>query len=177
MDNFALKFLFNFEHVTYYSVVLGEDFNGISIYEDFVNRFTIEEKEKLQHIIVWLTRIGQIHGARPNLFRSETLASALPPVGIDFEPTYQEGDENVANPLRLYCHVLNRHVVILFSGDIKTAKVAQDCPNVKKHFILANKLAKAIDDCIKNKEIEWDDDYRDILFDDENFIIENENFS
>ncbi|HCY82329.1 MAG TPA: hypothetical protein DHV22_12375, partial [Xanthomarina gelatinilytica] len=50
------------------------------------------------------------------------------------------------------------HVVFLFSGDIKTANNAQDCPNVKPHFLLANQLTKAIDEAFKNQDIVWNDD-------------------
>lgn len=58
-------------------------------------------------------------------------------------------------------------MVILFSGAIKTANYAQDCPNVSLHFKQANQLTKAIDTAIKVKDIRWIDDYSDIDFEDD----------
>jgi hypothetical protein len=55
--------------------------------------------------------------------------------------------------------------VILFGGGIKTADKAQDCPNVGSHFKLANKLAEAIDEAIKQGDIDLLDD--DLAYDDD----------
>jgi hypothetical protein len=42
---------------------------------------------------------------------------------------------------------------VLFSGAEKTADKAQDCDQVRPHFQLANRLAKAIDQAIREGEI------------------------
>ncbi|MDR3010860.1 MAG: hypothetical protein LBV59_23235 [Sphingobacterium sp.] len=80
------------------------------------------------------------------------------------EPTYIEEDQTTSNNLRLYCHRLNDHVVILYGGAIKTAGKAQDCPQVKEHFNLANILSRLIDQGFVDDDIEWNDDDRDILY-------------
>ena len=45
--------------------------------------------------------------------------------------------------------------------------MAQDCPNVKKHFKLANQLTKIIDNAFANKDIIWNDDYTAIYCEDD----------
>lgn len=51
-----------------------------------------------------------------------------------------------------------------FDGDIKTADQAQNCPQVAPYFNLANTLALAIDNALRDGDIEWDDDYLDIIY-------------
>lgn len=166
MSNFAsIKYIQSYDKVTYYSIVIDGGEEEESLFELFVDQYTEEEKEKLNHILSWIKEIGNKYGALDHLFRDENNASALPPRGIDREPTYIEMDSNTANPLRLYCHRLNAHVVFLFGGGVKTTDVVQHCPNVRMPFHLANKLAKLIDQNIIEKEIEWEDDRKDILYD------------
>ncbi len=124
--------------------------------------------------MVWIKEIGNKYGAKEFYFRNEAETSntgALPPQGVDREPTYIEfneetgKDENRPNNLRLYCFRANDHVVFLFNGDIKTANRAQDCDNVRPHFRLANTITTAIERCFGN-EINWNDDLTDIIIDD-----------
>jgi len=168
MSNFAsIKYIKSYAKVTYYSVVINGEEEEKSLFELFVDRYTTEEKAKLNHILSWIKEIGDKYGAMDYLFRDENNASALPPSGVDREPTYIEEDINAANPLRLYCHRLNEYVVILFGGGVKTADAVQDCANIRIPFYLANKLTKLIDKNILEKEIEWDDERKDILYDEE----------
>ncbi|MFD2964588.1 MULTISPECIES: hypothetical protein [Olivibacter] len=51
-----------------------------------------------------------------------------------------------------------------FDADIKTTDQAQNCPQVAPHFNLANTLALAIDNALRDGDIEWDDDYLDIIY-------------
>ena len=146
MNNFArIQPLFKYEQVAYYSVCIeGSD---VTLYDLFVEKHTIENKEKLYHIQKWIQVIGKKYGAQDRFFRNEANisdTSALPPVGKDREPLYIEHDENTANNLRLYCLRANEHVVFIYNGAIKTALTAQDCPNVKSHFMLANQLLSLI---------------------------------
>ncbi len=157
MNKFAqIKPLFKFKQVAYYSVCLegGEQ----TLYEKFVEKHTNENLEKLYHVQKWLQVIGEKYGAQQRFFRNEAQyadASALPPIGKDREPYYIEFGKKKANNLRLYCLRANSNVVFLFSGDLKTTKKAQDCPNVKPHFELANALTKAIDQAFRDKDIRW----------------------
>jgi len=160
VNNFAhIKPLFKYNKVAYYSVVLND--NKETLYEEFVKKHELNNKNKLYHILKWLQVIGKKYGAQNRFFRNEAYTadtSALPPVGKDRKPYYIENGKKKNNTLRLYCLRASEGVVFLFSGDIKTANNAQDCPNVKPHFLLANKLTKAIDEAFKNHDIVWNDD-------------------
>ncbi|MEC3965588.1 hypothetical protein [Flagellimonas halotolerans] len=173
MSSFArLKHIQDYDRVSYYSICLSDDPENLdsveSMYESFLRTHGGKHKKKVVHIANWLKEIGEKYGAQEHLFRDEQNqgeANGLPPKGTDRPPTYTEDGKNIPNNLRLYCYRLNEHVVILFSGDIKTAKNAQDCANVKSHFELANQLTKAIDLALKEKEITWIDDFTNIAFD------------
>lgn len=160
MDNFAqIKPLFKYNKVAYYSIVIND--HEKSLFEEFMALHQESNKTKLYHILKWIQVIGQKYGAQTRFFRNEAHhadATALPPKGTDREPCYVEKGKNKANTLRLYCLRANEHVVFLFSGDVKTTKKAQDCPNVKPHFLLANQLATAIDEAFKNRDIRWTED-------------------
>ena len=160
MNNIAvLKPIAQYERVAYYSVCLDD--NEKTLFKEFMNKHTLENKDKLYHILKWIQVIGEKYGAQNRFFRNEANTadtSALPPQGINQEPCYVEDGENKANNLRLYCLKANRNVVFLFSGDIKTTQKAQDCPNVSKHFNLANALTKAIDKAFRDKDITWNED-------------------
>ena len=139
----------------------------------FLIKHKEENYDKLHHIMTWLEEFGNTIGAKDFYFRPEVEtadASALPPKGVDREPTYIEinsetgEEENVANNLRLYCFRASETVVFLFNGDIKTANRAQDCDNVRPHFRLANKLTELLEEKFHQKEIVWNIDYTDIEF-------------
>ena len=91
-------------------------------------------------------------------------------IGKDRKPYYVEYGKKKANNLRLYCLRANSNVVFLFSGDIKTTQKAQDCPNVRKHFNLANTLTKAIDNAFIENDIIWNEDCT-LIKCDEDFIL------
>ena len=160
MNNFAyIKPLFKYNRVAYYSVSLDD--NDKTLYQEFVDKHTIDNKNKLYHIQKWLQLIGKKYGAQTRFFRNEAKnadTSALPPIGKDRKPYFVEHGKKKANNLRLYCLRANSNVVFLFSGDIKTKLKAQNCPNVKSHFLLANNLTKAIDNAFREKDIVWNED-------------------
>ncbi len=175
MNNFAtIKHISSYKKVEYYSVCLEHD-GDVSLFELFLQTHSSENKEKLTHIMYWIKEIGDKYGAKEFYFRNEAEtadASALPPQGIDREPTYVEfndetgENENAPNNLRLYCFRANDNVVFLFNGDIKTADRAQDCDNVRPHFRLANKLTAIIESNF-GEEINWNEDLTDIIIEDD----------
>lgn len=167
MNTFAhIKPLFRYKKVAYYSIVVG--YENDSLYEQFVKKQTLENREKLIHIQTWLRTIGNKYGAQKHLFRNEAKGadtSALPPKGKNRVPTYIENGKTKRNSLRLYTFRASEKVVFLFGGDLKTKNKAQECTNVKDHFNLANQITKAIDSAFKDKEIRWSQDYKTILVD------------
>lgn len=167
MNNFVqIKSVAQYDKVSYYSVTINAD--PSSLFENFLATHTAINREKLYHILDWIEVIGIKHGAKIQFFRPEAHlsdTSALPPTGKEREPTYIEDGETESNNLRLYCFRLNENVVILYNGDLKTAGKAQDCSKVKPHFFLANKITKALEISIREKDINWNEDCTDIIFD------------
>lgn len=109
-------------------------------------------------MLAWIKQIGDKYDAQSHFFRPEAETAdtaALPPKGKDRKPQYTEYGRAKANNLRLYCLRANENVVFLFDGATKTKQKAQECPNVKSHFKLANQLTKAIDQAFREKEIRW----------------------
>ncbi len=143
-----------YKKVYYYSVQFEDE--EASLFLQFVNNHLEDEyKEQMAIIRTWLKKIGNDIGADIDYFRPEGFrggdASALPP---SFKYIAVECD------LRLYCMRISKSIVILFNGAKKTAQTAQECPSVRPHFLLANRIAKAIDRAIIED--------RDIIIDDEN---------
>ncbi|MBZ9630982.1 hypothetical protein LB465_09335 [Salegentibacter sp. LM13S] len=166
MNIFArIKPIARYNKVSYYSLVIND--NNLSLFEEFVAVQTESNKSKLNHILSWIKIIGIKYGAQPHHFRSEAAiadTSALPPKGVKREPAYIEKGKKANNMLRLYTFRLNENVVFLFSGDLKTSRYAQNCPNVSSHFSLANKLTAAIQAALEEKEIRWIEDFTQIEF-------------
>lgn len=178
MNNFAeIIFVQEYRKVTYYSVAINDE---DALYDQFIEQHTKKNREKLNHILAWLEKIGDKIGAYEHYFRNEAQtgdARALPPKGKDRDPVYIEYSEatkniqNTPNDLRLYCFRASESVVFLFNGDIKTKQYPQDCDNVRQHFKTANQLTKLLDQAIINRDIQWNDDWTDIIVDDD-FILE-----
>lgn len=151
---------FTFKKVKYYSVKFED--NETDEFIDFLNRMEdIEEiAEDLNVFVGWLEEIGEKYGALKSLFRPEGKAEALPPPAKKMRVDALVVKENI----RLYCLRANEHVVFLFNGGIKTKNKAQDCPNVSGYFRQANQLAGAIEKLFINKDIRWNTEQTDILF-------------
>jgi len=154
---------FQFRKVKYYSIQIeGSEVNE---FYDFLNRMEDIEsfEEDLSNLMVWIEEIGENYGAQQKFFRNESETAdvrALPP------PRNQMRLRKIeVNEMRLYCMVLNEHVVILFNGGIKTTDKAQQCPNVGPYFKQANRFTLQLDQLLKDGEINWDSDFTDIEFD------------
>lgn len=135
--------------VTYYTIQFEGD--PYSLFHQFLNDHSDEVYTKhLSVIRKWMTKIGTEIGAHEAYFRPEAFdggdASALPP---SIQITRKKCD------IRLYCMRVNFNVVILFSGAVKSkkARTAQECDHVRPHFILANRLTKAIEKALDSRDI------------------------
>ncbi len=112
--------------------------------------------------------IGDEQGAKEIYFRFENMAHALPP------PGKYKVDEMIINygnfPLRLYCLRVSEKLVILFNGDEKTSKNAQD-GKTRTDFYNANQFAKRIIEAFNDETIYVSPDGRTIRnFDNSNTI-------
>ena len=110
----------------------------------------------------YLEVIGNNIGASQRYFRPEGYAGgdarALPPPYVNIH-------------MRWYGMIVSRHIVFLFGGGVKTRRTAQECPNVSKHFYLANRIAKKLHQAIIEGEIRINDRNRALIFD-SNFKLE-----
>lgn len=125
-----------FRTVTYYT--LKSEGAASTEIDDFLHRMEQETgyRSQLRKLIKWFKIIGDdIDGASFGLFRQEGLCVALPPQGRYLGETID---------LRLYCHWVSENVIILYNGGIKTARAAQDCPNVSRHFYNAQSWTKQL---------------------------------
>ena len=82
-----------------------------------------------------------------NLLHHEDSAKALPP---NQPLRWLGGADGTNGPagappgpgdlmFRLYCYPASDQTIILFNGDWKTARTAQECPNVRPHFWFARR--------------------------------------
>lgn len=137
MHSFAtIEGFARFKTVAFYT--LKGDEATFSETDNFLIRMEkeLEYKEQFERLLSWLEIIGNdSRGADADLFRQERICVALPPPKKHLASRID---------LRLYCHRVNEHVVILFNGGIKTANNAQDCPNVSRHFYNAQSWVKQL---------------------------------
>jgi hypothetical protein len=154
---------FQFKKVRYYSIRFEE--SEVNEFFDFLNRMEEVEDvtDDLTNLLVWIEEIGEKYGAIKNrFFRNESITTdvqALPP-----SRRQMVAFELLVENLRLYCLVLNEHVVFLFNGGIKTTLEAKDCPNVGPYIKQANKIVGRIDEQIRIGNITWNYDHSDIIF-------------
>lgn len=168
MNNFASIIRLDdlaYAKVRYFTIAIeGKEVNE---FLDFLNYMEDipEFEDDLNNLLVWIEEIGNEYGAVKEKFRNEAIyacVSALPP------PKKQmELHEIIVEDIRLYCFVANEHVVFLFNGGIKTKGInkAMECPNVGPILKQANSITKVIEELFKSKDIAWNDDHTDIIFD------------
>lgn len=114
-------------------------------------------QEQMDELFAWMEALADTYGAQAYFFRHKNKAQALPPKRRIHHLEF--------NNLRLYCLRLNDHIVILFNGGEKTARTDQESPYLKRYFDQANRLATALDECLRNKEIRISIDGKLLLFD------------
>lgn len=132
--------------VEFYTVRIEEQ--ELTEYEKFYDKEFPEHLEELNILDSVIHEIG-IRGAKRYYFKPEGSAHAIPIVPETVK------DENVKDfGIRLYCIQVNENVVVLLNGDIKTKRNPKDCENVKRHFLLSQKIATALDRDICQNEID-----------------------
>lgn len=154
-----LKKVLVYNKVTFYSAQLGDRL--VTEFKDFTIRAVQIDKEQVAELFRFIQNIGQKYGAAPEHFKKEDNAERLPP------PYYHISTEAPNDyGLRLYCIRLTTKIVILLNGDKKSTQKVQDCKNCKKHFMIAKRISKCIDNAIrdnyielKNFEIQIEDDF------------------
>jgi hypothetical protein len=146
-----------FRKATFYSVKIRE--KELNEFRDFHNRMSKDEKDKreLEEISRFIEMIGKKYGAEPRQFRTEDAAEALPLY------SYFESENTDNYGLRLYCIRLSPSVVILLNGDRKTALKVNDCKKCFRHFDLARKLSRKINEAILEGYIIVDEENKELI--------------
>lgn len=141
-----------FKKVNYYTFAFETDSpeDEISETDKFFSFFENDEdhEEDLDNLVDWISEIGNNRSARPNYFRNEQGAEALPPPARECRFYEKE-----VGALRLYCIRINQNIVILANGGIKTAQKVQDCPDLFPKFRFANTMNDQINNLILNRDL------------------------
>lgn len=137
-----------------YSVYLNE--SGKTLFEMFLEENKKAFKSELNDIISRLKVIGDKTGAYEHFFK---LYEGSPGDGVC--ALYDKPDKH----LRLYCIRYVSCLVILGGGGPKpkNLKSLQEDEKLKKENELLKQISLEITGRIKTKEIEWSEDYMDLL--------------
>jgi len=117
--------LYRFNTVTFYTVKRPDGKTEADIFVQKISALPLF-KQQFDELLAWMEYIGNSQeGAEQELLRPEGLCVALPPPATQLQSPIE---------IRWYCYWINEQNVIMFNGGIKTARTAQQCPNVKQHF-------------------------------------------
>lgn len=132
-----IKHYADFPSVTFYVVHFDDEEHPE--FDRFLLKFEKDSKCQSDFNIIKaaILKIGN-EGALERRFRPEKRASAIP---------------LQSSKLRVYCKRISDHIVILGNGAVKTAKKAQDCPNVGPFFDEMNQVSRIFDAKVKIKKI------------------------
>lgn len=112
------------------------DDNHLFEYEEYYDKEFVNHREERDFIDAALEEIKR-RGALKRYFRFEENAVAMPN-GVPQE-IIELNKTDLG--IRLYGIRLSDNVLILLNGDVKTNQDPKECPNVRNHFLFANKLA------------------------------------
>ncbi len=139
----TLQLFKSFEKVNFYTFKFedSEQTETDKFFSKFEgNEFMIESVYNLTQSLI---EIGQIEGAKLSFFRLESSAQALP-------PPISIWAGGIRNNLRLYCVRVNKEIVILGNGGIKSSQKAQDSAELMPYFRFINSMSKQITELIKD---------------------------
>lgn len=122
------------EIIDIYTVQVND--NELFEFETYCQKEFPNHREERDFIDAALEEIKR-RGALRHYFRFEENAVAMPnAVPQEIIELHRE-DQGI----RLYGIRLSDNVLILLNGDVKTNQNPKECPNVRNHFLFANKLA------------------------------------
>jgi len=157
VNSFIIESFKEYPRVHFYTVRWDEAEESET--DRFQARFAQEEEylEELLEILTLIEDIGENRGATDKIFgRFENRATAIPPnFPLKIENIQFQFPEN---RLRLYCVRLTEEIVILFNGGIKTSHSAQDSPDLSMKFHEAQQFVKKIEEALKEKDIEIEEE-------------------
>ena len=136
------------EEVTFYSVRLNKnELTEIELFDEYEFPEHSKELEILYNVIDEI----KYRGAKSYYFKSEEGANALPRVSQQIINANKKD-----YGLRLYCIRLTDNIVVLLNGNIKTKHNPEECPNVRRHFKNAIKIARKLDKLLREGEVNYE---------------------
>lgn len=143
-----------------YSVIIDDEHD--TLFEKFIKENVISFESEINNILVRLKTIGHKTGARESFFKIEgewhTGLVAL----------YDTPKKN----LRLYCIKFGSQLIIVGGGGPKKVRAFQEDKKLKKENDILRWLTEKITKKIREKEIQYSDDYLNFIgnleFTDEN---------
>ncbi|NCU04804.1 MAG: hypothetical protein GXC73_12540 [Chitinophagaceae bacterium] len=133
--------------VDIYTVQIGD--NELFEFEKYYQKEFPEHREERDFIDAKLEEIKE-RGALQHYFRFEENAVAMPNAVPQEIVELNRDDQGI----RLYGIRLSSNVLILLNGDIKTNQNPRECPNVRNHFLFANRLAVYLTNYIQEERID-----------------------
>lgn len=142
-----------YRKVTYYTVwQLNAEKPEFELFRQrFRQHQTKAVHEDYQRIINRIDDMGEHHGCREHYFVPERNAHRInQPVAPEVKAYFNGRGES---RLRLYCIRISKSVCVLLNGDVKTARTAQECPQVGHHFHFAISVANSIQQMTTDKTL------------------------
>jgi len=125
-----------------------------TVFNKFINENKNSFKSELKDIINRIKVIGNKTGAREQFFK---LKEGKPGDGVC--ALYDHPDRN----LRLYCIRYGKNLIIVGDGGEKTTQTLQEDSKLKEENYFLRQVAKDIQERMQEGEIEFSDDYMDLL--------------
>ena len=125
-----------------------------TVFNKFINENKNSFKSELKDIVQRIKVVGNKTGAREQFFK---LKEGKPGDGIC--ALYDHPGKN----LRLYCIRYGKTLIILGGGGEKTTQTLQEDSKLKEENYFLRQVAKDIQDRMQEGEIEFSDDYMDLM--------------
>lgn len=134
-------------YATIYDVVIDD---GKTLFEKFIEENITIHREEIKNILDKLRTIGHVTGARISHFKEKEGS-----LGDGVCAMFDLPDKK----LRLYCIRYGTEIIILGGGGIKDVRAWQDDPKLESEASLIIKIAKQINQAIKENDIEYSNDF------------------
>jgi hypothetical protein len=143
---------FSGHHAGVYSIIVDE--NDLSLFDIFIQENIDKYSEEVGDILATIETIGYETGAREKFFKPNEGS-----LGDGICALYDNPDRK----LRLYCIKYGSSTIILGGGGMKNVRALQDDPKLKDENYLLRKISKMITDAIKEGDIRWSADGKQLI--------------
>lgn len=134
-------------YATIYDVVVDGE---VMLFERFIEENIGIHRQEIKNILDKLQTIGHVTGARISHFKENEGN-----LGDGVCAMFDLPDKK----LRLYCIRFGTQIIILGGGGIKKVRAYQEDPKLNQEASLIKKIAKEINQQIRDKDIEYSDDF------------------